>query len=318
MYIIFFIFISILVFLIYTHQPKYTSSELENFTPNNESVALNTQKLFLKNNDLQYYDNKSKLNLSEESKLNSNQIAPIIDNNVGKNSSPQVSVPDVPKELTNRNPDSSSTYSEYVIPLPNFKQEFPDSRFQRKIKRRKRKIDVEKPIVGLKRKSKILSDDEDKSVITKDIVNIPSDENTNPISSSKCQFISSLDELDPKNPNNSCSTDYPIYTGATFSSLSSSLNCNSNIDIEPAEAIAIIGNGTVTDIKLISKGKNYSQNPEVYVRGDGDGCILKSHITNGQISHIDIVDGGKNYTSTPTVIIDKPDPKINCNLCCKI
>lgn len=307
MYIILFFFIYIIIFLIYTRNLKPIDTEIEHFLNNhNESVSLNAGELYKKNTDLQYYDNKSDANISENSKFKTNQVAPIIDTNVGKNSSDKYTVADVPKNLTNRKPDYMSTYSEYVVPLPNF--DFPDSRYQ--------KFNIVKKKKNVKTTT-TESQDNEKSIVTKNIVDVPSNKNTNPLTSGKCKFISSIIDSTGNEESNYCSEEYPIYTGATFSSLSSSLNCNSDIELIPAEALAIIKEGKVSEIKIIKNGKNYSKNPDVYVRGDGEGCKLKSKVIDGEITEIEVIETGQDYTSTPSVIIEKPDPKINCNLCCK-
>ena len=128
----------------------------------------------------------------------------------------------------------------------------------------------------------------------------------------KCHFVRSIDGT------NKCTKEYPNYTGASFSSIGTNLNCSGDdIPIKRAQALAIIKNGSVVDVIITESGDFYSENPKVYVRGIGKNAVLKSEIKNNKVSKISVVNGGINYHSTPTIIIEKPNTIINCNLCCK-
>ena len=127
-----------------------------------------------------------------------------------------------------------------------------------------------------------------------------------------CKFISSQD-------NKICNKEYPIFTGAKFSTGQNNISCNdTKIIIYKASGVASIKNNSVDNIEITNKGKNYKTKPIVkIIGGGGKGAKAGAIIKNGSVTKISILDKGSGYTSTPKVLISKPNFTLNCNLCCK-
>tara|TARA_B100001094_G_C18008221_1_gene708752 strand:+ start:161 stop:898 length:738 start_codon:yes stop_codon:yes gene_type:complete len=127
-----------------------------------------------------------------------------------------------------------------------------------------------------------------------------------------CKFISTQD-------NKVCNKEYPIFTGAKFSTGQNNISCNdTKITIHKASGIASIKNSFVDNIEITNKGKNYKTKPIVkIIGGGGKGAKAEAIIKNGSVIKISILDKGSGYVSTPKVLISKPKSILNCNLCCK-
>ena len=127
-----------------------------------------------------------------------------------------------------------------------------------------------------------------------------------------CKFISSQD-------NKVCNKEYPIFTGAKFSTGQNNISCNdTKITVYKASGIASIKNSYVENIEITNKGKNYKTKPIVkIIGGGGKGAKAEAIIKNGSVIKISILDKGSGYVSTPKVLISKPKTILNCNLCCK-
>lgn len=72
---------------------------------------------------------------------------------------------------------------------------------------------------------------------------------------------------------------------------------------DPADAAtceAVIENGAITAVNVLTWGKNYLAAPEVVISGDGYGAAAKATITPG-VYRIDVVNGGSGYTTAPFV-----------------
>jgi len=305
------ILLAIVIFLIYiTYNP---SKNLENFV-NKGSVV--SDKVFKKNIDVDYYDKKAKLKISDLDKILSKQIAPITDRKRGKQEKEDITVDAVDKKYTSRIPDSESNLDEYVIPMPDFDdlqgKEFRPKDFYNSlshveeedddlyIEGEEQEIDDRTDAVDEELGPEIYSGEGKK-------INIRKINNKD-----YCKFVSSF------NSGDSCPSDYPVFTGANISSIGNNLSCNgSDIKIESAHAIASINNGKVTDIKVISEGSKYSQVPKVYIRGVGKNATATANVKDGKVVSVEMLSNGEGYTSTPLVIIEKPNVKVYCNLCCK-
>ena len=129
-----------------------------------------------------------------------------------------------------------------------------------------------------------------------------------------CTFIAS------GNNTTQCPAEYPVFTGAKFSGLSSTTSCgNHKYIIKEATAVATITKGKLVKVLMVSSGKGYKTAPKIKIISNCNGskAKCKAHIKNGSISNIEITSPGSNYASTPSVIIEKPNIHIHCKLCCK-
>jgi hypothetical protein len=68
------------------------------------------------------------------------------------------------------------------------------------------------------------------------------------------------------------------------------------------------------------KGYDLQKPPKVIVKGgNGTGCITESIVDdNGTIKIIKVINKGYNYTETPNIIIDQPYSNSSCHLCCEM
>lgn len=308
------VFFAIFMFLIYIFKQPI---KLEKFT-NSQKVAAKVDNVFKKNFDLDYIDAQDPNNISELSKILSNRLAPIMNSSLGKENNTAATVQDVPKKLTSRIPDKNSNSKEYKIPMPKFDdlqnglfkplmKSFKELNEMREINYPKNKSSEYigedppvKPIVKKEEKKELFNSNKKKIEVRK-ITN-----------QNVCKFVSTFGKKEQ------CPKDYNVFTGATFSGRGSSINCNGEeIDIEPAQGFAIVKNGSVVDVKLTNGGKSYDKEPKIYFRGVGRGAQARTVTKDGKITDIIITNGGQGYTSTPSVIIEKPNPIVKCNLCCK-
>ena len=303
------VFFALFIFLVYIFlSPK----RIEKFT-NSQQVAAKVDNVFKKNFDLDYLDAKEDGNISELSKILSNRIAPIMDSSKGRKPKGTASVPAVSKNLTNRVPDKRSNEKEYKIPMPKFDdlqkglikplmKSFKELNEMKDIAKQGDKPPTPPPPSKPKEDKKELFNDSKKKIQVRKITN-----------QNYCRFVTSFGKND-----NKCPSDYSVFTGATFSGDGSTLSCNgSKVDVKRATGFAIIKKGSVVDVKLTERGSRYEKDPKIYFRGIGKGAIAKAIVKDGEIKDIVIINGGQGYHSTPTVIIEKPNPLVHCNLCCK-
>ena len=69
-----------------------------------------------------------------------------------------------------------------------------------------------------------------------------------------------------------------------------------------AVAQAIVNNGRIISIAIISAGTGYTTAPEVTIQGDGFGAVARATIDTdgenaGRVTNIEIINRGINYTS---------------------
>jgi hypothetical protein len=127
-----------------------------------------------------------------------------------------------------------------------------------------------------------------------------------------CKFLSS----------DKCTTDYPIYMGASISTSTDTglnLTCNGATDSSGAAAIAAISGGSISKIYITDAGNGYTAPPKILITGgDGTGAQCKAILDqNGKIQVVEVVSGGVGYSGTPDVKIDHPTVSKSCHLCCK-
>lgn len=124
----------------------------------------------------------------------------------------------------------------------------------------------------------------------------------NPLTKMDCKFISSR--------TGSSIPDGYVDTGAVLFS-KDGLLCNGGTDIESikqAEAVALLKDGRIDDIRMLDMGAGYTDVPEVEVSGGGGtGAIASASINDvGQVITIQVISGGSGYVETPTVRIASP------------
>ena len=104
-----------------------------------------------------------------------------------------------------------------------------------------------------------------------------------------------------------CPDTYPVYAGASMGSDNSTLKCaggvakNATCNIAAgigAIAIPVLDdNGSITNIKILGTGKNYSVPPRVMViGGKGNGFSGESLISNGKVIGVNILNEGSGYS----------------------
>jgi len=268
-------------------------SKTQNFINSDNRNSINT---FKKNIDLEYLKKHSGLDIIKDigEKLNNlspahkkkikdlmiNQLAPIASRMGGK-----VKIP-VTNNETNRIPDMLSTSMDHILP--------------------KRNLDmVQKNTFNKKSKNKQPQNNE---YFNKNI------KIHNSSNKDYCTFIAS------ENSTKQCPDEYPVFTGAKFSGLSSTISCGNNkYIIKKATAVATISKGKLIKVLVVSSGKGYKTSPKIKIisKCNGSKAKCKAHIRNGSISNIEITSPGSDYASTPSVIIEKPNIQIHCKLCCK-
>lgn len=131
----------------------------------------------------------------------------------------------------------------------------------------------------------------------------------------KCKFMPSYSE------SFNCPERHSNHLGAVFGAKASSgLNCNGkNIVGERAKAYAVVRDGKITKIKLISKGSHYLTAPKIKILGNGQGASARAILdTNNTVKAIKITNPGVNYLNSPKIIISNPDGYVYCHLCCNV
>lgn len=71
---------------------------------------------------------------------------------------------------------------------------------------------------------------------------------------------------------------------------------------------AVVENGSVTSLELLSSGSNYTFTPRVTFKDPGGATISGCTVSNGQINanSITVLEGGEGYTTAPLVYVDPP------------
>ena len=76
-----------------------------------------------------------------------------------------------------------------------------------------------------------------------------------------------------------------------------------------AQLSAIIKNGVISQVDILTGGLEYSSTPELIVSGTGTGAILRPIIENEKITKVIVINGGTNYNSENTKIKIEPAGK---------
>ena len=134
-------------------------------------------------------------------------------------------------------------------------------------------------------------------------------------SSTKCRFFPSFSE------SYACPERYPEHSGATFSGKASSgLTCNGKgLNTERAKAYAVVRNGGIRSITVISGGSHYQTEPRVRILGVGKHARAKAILgtQSGNVRSIRVTHPGSGYTETPKIVVDPPDAQMHCHMCCR-
>ena len=118
-----------------------------------------------------------------------------------------------------------------------------------------------------------------------------------------------------------CPEKHGDHLGAVFGARAGSgISCNGKkFSAETAKAYAVVRNGQVDRIKLISKGTHYFKAPKVKILGNGRGAKAKAILDDDtSIKSIKILNKGSSYQSSPKIVIGQPDGYVYCHLCCDL
>lgn len=329
----FFIVIGLIIFIFYISK---SNDVVESFANKNDySVLFN--KFFKNNKDLDFKKIKDLSNPKNIAKLQhilSNQVAPIVQNVQKQNAN----VSALNSKITSRIPGKGSDFKNYKIPMPSFGDLHGDKFRPKPNKNLKKNIKYQKIIdmdnteknKRIRNRKKVrkgpsvkkifndkISEEEEKNfrkVVKKNIKeNFQKKIQKRTITNQKvCKFVTSTSK------NKLCPKDYPIFTGASLSSVGGNLSCNGvNVPQNPANAVAVINEGKVEDIKVIHSGSNYTKPPKIMIKGDGKDATAVAKINSGKVYKIVVTNKGSGYNATPYILIQKPKKKVFCNLCCK-
>jgi hypothetical protein len=125
-----------------------------------------------------------------------------------------------------------------------------------------------------------------------------------------CMFVSSLDGL---------SDDY-VKMGASFGLVGSMENiglmCQGDGQFKKSQAIAIIENKQIKDVRILDMGLGYDDDVTVSVEGNAQ---LKARTDDkGQVVAIEVINGGSGYTETPDIMISgSANSTKTCHLVCR-
>jgi hypothetical protein len=127
----------------------------------------------------------------------------------------------------------------------------------------------------------------------------------------KCKFFN----------NRTCTSEYPIFTGASLGIENSNMICDTDNDDKFREAVVVsdIKNNRIIKVHVVDSGYGYFQKPDIVIEGGGgkdaelDVIINKK---NGGINRIIINNPGSGYTNTPSIKLI-PVGGSKCYLCCK-
>ena len=130
-----------------------------------------------------------------------------------------------------------------------------------------------------------------------------------------CRFMPSYSE------SFSCPEQYSSHLGAVFGAKAhTGISCNGKkFSAETAKAYAVVRDGKLEKIKLISKGNHYHKPPKVKIIGKGKGAKARAILdSDNSIKNIKITNPGQGYMSSPKIIISNPDGYVYCHLCCNL
>ena len=134
----------------------------------------------------------------------------------------------------------------------------------------------------------------------------------NSIAPGSCRYVSSISSI----PN--CPAGFESYTGASIGIKDGQMSCSGNIiGNEPAEAVAVLEDKSISKIFVTNGGTNYQKAPNVSIIGNGKLASAEAEIENGKVVSIKITNPGRDYTRPPKILFSKSDNFVYCHLCCK-
>ena len=90
-----------------------------------------------------------------------------------------------------------------------------------------------------------------------------------------------------------------------YDSIGTSFTANNNVNYYlnlPATA-KIINNFEIYDVEILSAGQNYDNVVTILVDGKSDNAIIEATVRSGTITEVKVVSGGMNYSKEPTLTI---------------
>ena len=69
-----------------------------------------------------------------------------------------------------------------------------------------------------------------------------------------------------------------------------------------AEVKALIKNGKIQSIDVLTTGSEYYSTPDIEVNGDGSGAVLKANVVNQKLVSVSVINGGSGYTQANTTV----------------
>ena len=69
-----------------------------------------------------------------------------------------------------------------------------------------------------------------------------------------------------------------------------------------AEVKAIIKNGKIVSVDVLTSGSEYYSTPTIKVNGDGSGAILRAIVSNQKLTSVSVINGGIGYTEENTTL----------------
>lgn len=112
-----------------------------------------------------------------------------------------------------------------------------------------------------------------------------------------------------------CPTTHPVYVGASLSApgmgcqggIARNASCKGSTG-SGGSAKAFVSGGRVTDIQVLSTGRNYRDPPLIkFISRTGVGASARSEITNGELTNIVLLDGGRGYRKPPQMVVEATD-----------
>ena len=73
-----------------------------------------------------------------------------------------------------------------------------------------------------------------------------------------------------------------------------------------AQVQAVVNNGRITEVIVLSRGKNYTSVPDLTIIGDGNGAVLTPIVKNGRLESVKVLSGGIGFTQSTFISVSSP------------
>ena len=70
-----------------------------------------------------------------------------------------------------------------------------------------------------------------------------------------------------------------------------------------AQLLPVVSGGKITEVIILSEGKNYTSIPDLTIVGEGVGAVLTPIIKDGKFDSVKVIHGGAGYTQTTSITI---------------